>query len=237
MRTSTLFSGLALIGCALSTPTPTQPERVQERQVIPAKITSQSQFDDVLTGLERDGQIFQDNSKVFVEFLEALVPSPVAADPPAALSSIASVYAAHPTDFFASAGSLIFEGLAPSDLVNLALGESPIENSSNNFNPISPVPAIYPKKSPNDAPYSVDEKTLRAAMYIPFAFTYGKVQPVILVPGTGATAGENYAGNFGKLFTGSNYADPVYLNIPGNQLADIQVGESSDVLLSLCCGI
>jgi hypothetical protein len=68
---------------------------------------------------------------------------------------------------------------------------------------------------------------LRSAIYIPSAFTYGKVPPVILIPGTGVTAGEDFAPNFGKLFASSDYADPVYLNIPGQQLADIQVGECS----------
>jgi hypothetical protein len=29
--------------------------------------------------------------------------------------------------------------------------------------------------------------------------------------------------NFEKLFARTDYADPVYINIPGNQLADIQV--------------
>jgi hypothetical protein len=103
----------------------------------------------------------------------------------------------------------ILEGLTPRDLVNLASGESPIENSSNNLNLITPTHAVYPKKSQDDAPYSVDENSLRSAVYTPSTFTYGKkYPPVLFIPGTGVTAGENFAPNLGKLFAGSDYADP-----------------------------
>jgi hypothetical protein len=120
---------------------------------------------------------------------------------------------------------LVLQGLTPNDLVDLLIGESPIENSSNNLHLVSPTPTVYPNKRPDDAPYSVDENSLRSAIYIPLGFTYGKVPPILLIPGTGKTAGQTFAANFGKLFAGSNYADPVYVNVPGNQLADIQVGK------------
>jgi hypothetical protein len=99
---------------------------------------------------------------------------------------------------------LVLEGLTPSDLINLAVGESPIENSSNNLNLISPRSAIYPNKSPDDAPYSVENR-LGSAIYIPLEFTYPNVLPVLLIPGNGTTAGESFVPNFGKLFTGSDY--------------------------------
>jgi len=53
----------------------------------------------------------------------------------------------------------------------------------------------------------------------------------LFISGTGATAGENIASNFGKLFAGSDYADPAYVNIPGNQLADIQVGKLNALIV------
>lgn len=44
-----------------------------------------------------------------------------------------------------------------------------------------------------------------------------------MVPGTGTTGPISFASNFIKIFTGSSYADPVWLNIPGWLLDDVQV--------------
>jgi hypothetical protein len=225
------LSAATLLATAFSSPTPTQPERLAGRQAtIPSKITDGSQLESVIAGLERDGEIAAQGATVLVSVLEAIIPSPAPASIPDAISSVASVYAAHPTDFVASAFDLVLNGLTPSDIVQVVLGFSPIENSDDgNINLIPANPPVYPKKSPEDAPYSVSENTLRSAIYIPLGFTYGKIPPVLLIPGTGVTAGENFAPNFGKLFAGSDYADPVYVNIPGSQLADIQVGKYSNL--------
>lgn len=143
MRIFIFFSGAALINAALSSPTPTQPERLSARQLsLPSKITSESQIESITAGLESDAAIFSENGKVLMDVLEAIVPSPAPSSVPDAISSIASVYTAHPTDFVVAALDLVLGGLTPSDLVNLALGESPIENSSHNLNLISPGPAI-----------------------------------------------------------------------------------------------
>jgi triacylglycerol esterase/lipase EstA (alpha/beta hydrolase family) len=96
-------------------------------------------------------------------------------------------------------------------------------NSNLNINLKPATSTIYPKKSSKDAPYSVLEATLRAAIYIPSGFTYGKKTPVILVPGTGAPGGLTYEGNFAKLLSGTSYADPLWLNIPTDTLQDAQV--------------
>jgi len=227
MKAFILFFGASLIGTAFASPTPPRAEHLYARQLlsVPSKITSQSQLESIVAGLESDGATLTENGEILIEIVEAIVPSPAPASLPNAISSIASVYAAHRTDFVVAALDLVLEGLTPSDLGNLAIGESPIENSSNNLNLISPTPAVYPMKSPDDAPYSVDENSLRSAIYIPPDFTYGKIPPLLFIPGTGTTAGQNFAPNFGKLFAGSDYADPVYVNIPGNQLANIQVGK------------
>lgn len=107
--------------------------------------------------------------------------------------------------------------------MNNFLAETPITNSQNNINLRLASPPVYPKKSPSDAPYSLSENALRSKIYIPQEFSYGQVPPCILVPGTGAYAGSNFLPNFGKIFKGSKYADPVYLNIPNAQLDDMQV--------------
>lgn len=72
------------------------------------------------------------------------------------------------------------------------------ENSVNNVNPRNPSPPAYPKASSKDAPYSLSEAALRAAIYIPPTFQYGRdgaPQPVILVPGTGDTGYTTFVGS------------------------------------------
>jgi hypothetical protein len=75
----------------------------------------------------------------------------------------------------------------------------------------------------SDAPYTVSEAQLRAAIHIPSTFGYGKTPPVILVPGTGSTGCLTYTGSFIKTLTGTAFADPVWLNIPDFLLDDAQV--------------
>jgi hypothetical protein len=130
------------------------------------------------------------------------------------------------TDFYPAIATQIAAGLGPllDGTLNAALlGGLPVgENSINNNNPRPPV-SIYPRKSSQDAPYSVSEDALRKAIYIPPSFTYGKVRPIIMVPGTGSYGGIVFANNLRKLLTGSSYADPVWLNIPNAMLDDAQI--------------
>ena len=99
------------------------------------------------------------------------------------------------------------------------------ENSSRNVNLRNPQPAAFPKAGSNDAPYSVSEAKLRAAIYIPSGFQYGRQgapQPIILVPGTGNTGFVTFSGSYIPLLQGSKIADPVWLNIPGYLYNDAQ---------------
>ncbi|KAF2083529.1 alpha/beta-hydrolase [Saccharata proteae CBS 121410] len=118
---------------------------------------------------------------------------------------------------------MIIDGLAPSDIATVAAGYGTGENSQNNVNTRSPRQTIYPKKSREDAPYSLTEAQLRQVIYIPSTFTYGQKPPLLMVPGTGSFGGVNFASNLRKLLTGTSYADPVWLNIPGAMLGDAQV--------------
>lgn len=95
-------------------------------------------------------------------------------------------------------------------------------NSDMNNNPINPNPPVYPKKSPQDAPYSNSESALRSAILIPSSFTYGKKPPLVMVPGTGSKGCLTYGSNFYKQFQNVNFADPVLLNIPDFLLDDAQ---------------
>jgi hypothetical protein len=94
-----------------------------------------------------------------------------------------------------------------------------------NDNSKEPVTSIYPHKAPEDVPYDVNENKLRSAIYIPDSFEYGAngKQPVLLVPGTSVPAGSTYNFSYEKLLANTDFADPVWVNIPGNSLGDIQV--------------
>ncbi|KAG9254172.1 uncharacterized protein F5Z01DRAFT_707780 [Emericellopsis atlantica] len=88
------------------------------------------------------------------------------------------------------------------------------ESSNNNDNP-SPPKKIYPKADSCDPAYSVPEDDLRSAIYIPPGFTYGEKPPVILFPGTGSNGYTAFKGNFIPLLTDVDWADPVWVNVPG----------------------
>lgn len=118
---------------------------------------------------------------------------------------------------------LILNGLTPGDINTIIKGASSATNSISNNNPPVPSKKAFYKGVAGNAPFSVPEAQLRAAIYIPPSFTYGKKQPVIMSPGTGATGGVNFESNIGKLLSTTSFADPVYLNIPQNLLSDAQV--------------
>jgi hypothetical protein len=149
---------------------------------------------------------------------------------PAVLSVVNSALIPSPTDLYEVAVELIESGITPGNLTQLIGVITSGCNSQRNQNP-APSKPIYPKKSPSDAPYSVSESQLRAAIHIPTTFTYGKKTPVILVPGTGETGCTSYIGNYIKLLTGTSYADPVWLNVPDYMLDDAQV--NAVILLSM----
>ncbi|KAK2794612.1 hypothetical protein FQN51_000781 [Onygenales sp. PD_10] len=89
----------------------------------------------------------------------------------------------------------------------------------------APEGSIYPSKSAEDAPYSLNETTLREAIVIPDDFEYcqGEKKPIILVPGTSVPVNLVYKYNLEKLFANTSYADPIRVNIPHASHDDIQV--------------
>ncbi|KAI4720848.1 alpha/beta-hydrolase [Aureobasidium sp. EXF-10727] len=143
-----------------------------------------------------------------------------------AISQLSSIHAAKPSaNLYEFVAAVAAEGLTANsvnDLLGFVDGLASGENSMSNVNIQTPKDTIYPKKG-NDPKYSITESSLRSAIYIPASFQWGKVQPVILMPGTGATGYFTYIGNYIKLLTGSSYADPVWLNIPGYLLNDAQI--------------
>lgn len=167
-----------------------------------------------------------DAAAVVLKDLSAVSPTSTPTSYADSSSRLQSIYSAYkgPGSLFASAVALIANGFSPSDIVSAVAAIDVVTgiNSPVNFNPKNPWPPIYPFKSFLDAPYDLTEVQLREIIYIPPTFTYGKIKPVILIPGSGSRGGVNYEGNFIKLFTGSSYADPVWINPPAFQLEDAQ---------------
>ncbi|KAB8297917.1 hypothetical protein EYC80_001700 [Monilinia laxa] len=123
----------------------------------------------------------------------------------------------------ANALQLILDGFTSSDLQAVLSGANSSDSSTKNVNDPVPSEKSFYNNVNGNAPFSVDEETLRAAIYIPPGFTWGKKQPIVLSPGTGGYAYSHFASNIGKLLATTDYADPVYLNIPGALLSDAQV--------------
>ncbi|KAK6600240.1 hypothetical protein H4I96_07566 [Botrytis cinerea] len=146
-----------------------------------------------------------------------------AAQPTAKPSSVSQAISWAAANIVTNALGLVLNGFTSNDLQAVASGASPFANSANNVNnPVPPNKRFYNNVNRN-ARFSVDETTLRAAIYIPPGFTWGKKQPVIMSPGTGAFGYGTFASNIGKLLATTNYADPVYLNIPFALLDDAQI--------------
>jgi hypothetical protein len=141
-----------------------------------------------------------------------------------ALAAIENILSGDNLSLVDIATKITVAGLVPPGILSLLNGylDSTL-NSHNNKNP-APSAKIYPSKATGDAPYSVPEDKLRAAIQIPDTFSFGRNgrTPVILIPGTAVPAGTTYNFNFGKLGN-SIPVDPVWVNIPRTSLSDAQV--------------
>lgn len=132
------------------------------------------------------------------------------------------------SNIFDCAASLVSSGLVTESvgaITDLVLGVLTGENSHDNQN-LPPPTQIYPQKGGSDAPYSLDEDTLRKAIYVPDDFSTkdqaGQL-PIVLLPGTGNTGFITFQGNYIKLLQADNRFNPVWVNIPGYLLDDAQI--------------
>lgn len=164
----------------------------------------------------------------YTSLLKNIQPSPTPSNDAALAQTMAFVAPQYMNNPLGAAAAIYQAGMAGNSLQSIIgnpaddLSDFGACNGYNNTgNPPSPKP-IYPYAAPGDAPYDIPEKDLRSAIYFPPEFTNGKSKPVLFVPGTGEEACENFRPNLGKLLAGTDYADPVYLNGPGNQLNDEQ---------------
>ncbi|GAD93731.1 lipase, putative [Paecilomyces variotii No. 5] len=143
----------------------------------------------------------------------------------ATFNAISDIFSDGSKDIAQASDELIAKGLVPSDIFDFLNGYADFSlNSLDNTNSRSPNSTIYPSKSSEDAPYSLDEDTLRGAIYIPSSFSYGAngKRPIILVPGTAVPAGTTYHFSFSKVDEAAD-VDPVWVNIPSASLGDAQV--------------
>ncbi|GME23111.1 Lipase B [Neofusicoccum parvum] len=207
---------------SFAAPTPTQP--LQDRGLVGELLNPvESLVHGVATGLVGDATAAASVFNDILHDISATVPTNSPADIDEVFTLVQDIFTPTPTDLYENVVDLVANSLSPGDLENVFESYSTGYNSENNNNAREPDSVVYPSASDKDAPYSLSESQLRQAIYIPSGFTYGEKPPVILVPGTGAKGGENFGSNFIPLFTGVDYADPVWLNIPGFLLDDAQV--------------
>ncbi|KAI7040771.1 alpha/beta-hydrolase [Hortaea werneckii] len=219
---STTFLTALLSSSSLATPTPVDkpPAKVvQARQ--DSKITDSSQLAAAISSFPADLSSIAAGISVGEAILTNIVPAPGPSSIPQLASDFSQIISTDPADIFSSGAEILLNGFAGSDYINL-INSYLLESNTNNLNLIPPRQPIYPRASPSDAPYSLSESDLRKAIYIPPGFTYGRVAPVIFLPGTAALAGQNFGPNYGKLLKDRKVADPVYVNIPNENLGDIQ---------------
>lgn len=213
---------------AASAPTVDEAARItlEERQLLPNLVSGLLQS---VTGLlkEVDSAVAAGNPSAVSSALVLIQPTAKPTAVSQVLAQQKSVWASPTrTDIFGAIATQVANGLGPAldgTLGTALQGGRPVgENSVTNNN--KAIAGLYPRKAgTTDAPYSVPEADLRAAIYIPTHFTYGAKTPVLFVPGTGAYGGSNFVNNLRKLLTGQPYADPVWVNVPGAMLADAQI--------------
>jgi hypothetical protein len=205
--------GAYLAATALASPTPSE---LQKRDPITNLDQLNSAISQLRSGNSSPSQA--DSQALYERIQPSSSPSSIAD----AIAGVKTITDANPGDIFRSGAEIILGGFAGGPYANIINGYL-FTGSSNNFNPRPAFPPVYPKADIRDAPYSISEAKLRAAIYIPPNFTYGKKQPLIFLPGTGVRSGPSFASNMGKLFTNNPLADPVYVNVPKENLDDIQL--------------
>lgn len=242
MQASTLLlalSGLALQSTqAAPTQTSENPAQEQRRQLLSGVtnavgdlLGSDGPLSDVLSTVDKaaEGQLASPISSV-LGGLTSIVPVATQTDVSEASATLSSIFntSPTPTNLYAEIAQLGAAGLTADnlgDLLNYVEDGLTGEASSENSNTRNPSITVYPKASSQDAPYDISEEKLRAAIYIPDTFQYGRAgapQPIILFPGTGANGYTTFKGNYIPLLQGSNIADPVWVNVPGLLLDDAQ---------------
>ena len=227
LHTYALAAASFLVTATLASPTPAKDDSLVTKIAVRATssstaISKSDQLAAAISSFSADINSISAAVTVGQAILTQIVPAPGPSSIPQLQAELQKIITTNPGDIFQSASEILLNGLAGGDYAQITSAYL-VESNTNNINLLPPRTPVYPKANPNDAPYSVSEALLRAAIYIPPTFTYGRIPAVIFLEGTGAFAGENFGPNYGKLLQGSTIGDPVYLNIPTRNLFDKQV--------------
>lgn len=238
---SYLALSLLVFGLSSASPTPNktpEAQALEERQLFDGIVNdllngANGALNGVLNTIENVASGNAGGNDPYANILDALRPVERSAPPDsieAAFDALQDIIDQDPPppNLYAIIGEMVAAGLTSDsvgDLLGSVQGASTGQNSHWNSNRRRPSPRAYPRANRRDARYRVSEWRLRAAIYIPSSFQYGRQgapQPAILVPGTGNTGYKTFVGNYIPLLQDSQIADPVWLNIPGYQLNDAQ---------------
>ncbi|SCV52063.1 related to lipase B precursor [Fusarium fujikuroi] len=229
MRFSALLVPLGLTGVGLAAPfTPNGASLIAKRQALSGLFNGVNNALAVtVSGLldELSDALSKGDRRKTLDTLQKLKPTEKPKSVADASSITERVAKSEPDNIVEYSARLIANGIvsgSTDDLLSYAQGLGSAENGNDNQNP-DPPKSIYPKAASCDAPYTVSEDKLRSAIYIPDTFTYGEKLPVILFPGTGSTGWTAFRGSFIPLLTSVDWADPVWVNVPGLLLDDAQI--------------
>ena len=209
---------------AFAAPTPTELEAITKVEARQAA-TGISNSDELSSALSQFTDAFYDLASAIdigESILTEIAPSTTPTSIAQVTAELQSINNEWPGDLFAVGYEILLNGLAGGDFQDIA-DSFTTESSTDNSNTDEPANSIYPQAGSDDAPYSLSEDELRSAIYIPPGFTYGSLPAVLFIPGTSSYAGTSFGANYGNLFAQNGIADPVYVNIPGAALGDIQV--------------
>ena len=214
-----------LASLSLAAPTPSEVEAITKVHVRRQDATPISNSDELSSAISSFTAAFTDLAdavSIGEDILTNIAPAATPTSIADLQSQLESINEDFPGDLFAVGFEILYNGLAGGDFSSI-LNSFTTESSTDNDNTMEPATSIYPQASSDDAPYSLSESDLRQAIYIPPSFTYGKLPPVLFYPGTASFAGTSFGANYGNQLAANNIADPVYVNIPGAALGDIQV--------------
>lgn len=188
-----------------------------------AKSTLDGIFSKINDGIKQDVDDLKEVGKSIAQLLKSVAPTEDLSTPEGVQSYLGQLFE-NGQDIFKNSIDMIAHGLKPGSIIGNFDGFSEEINTSDNVNSKEPEKSIYPLLESSDASYSLSEKKLRAAIQIPKEYEYGNGSkvPVILVPGTGSRGGLVYASNYAKLLKETDFADVLWLNIPGYLLDDAQ---------------
>ncbi|KAF2223169.1 hypothetical protein BDZ85DRAFT_296354 [Elsinoe ampelina] len=224
---STFALFATLLAAAVAIPAP-QPIAVPNASQDPSELEERQIIGDLLSGVLggiKDA-VSKGNVDGILSNLRKATPTSSPSSVDQARQRIAQIVQnSKPANIFEYSALLQANGLISGTLTTLIdgiAGQFSDQNSISNTNPDPPT-LVYPQRLPCDAPYTLPESSLRAAIYIPPTFTFGQKPPVILFPGTGNTGYQTFSGNLIPLLTSVPWADPIWINVPDSLTNDAQL--------------